>query len=424
MIRILGGEPGNVPPAVAQRLTLVQARQRALERNWDLLAAKADLDLATAQRLVAKEIPNPSLSLTVSKISVDGAHGSGTELGNGILDRSHDTVAAVSQLIELGGKRSARKASAVAGESFARERFAEARRQLDLGVTRAYVDVLVAEESAAILADSVGALRREAELAELRVKAGDISTNDRVQIEISAERVSLDAVRASAELTNARVRLSTLMAEAAPGVRWELADTLQGLGERAAATPAGQRGLLVENRPDVRAAEAAVARADAELRLQKAQRVPDPTVSVQYEHEPPDQPHTVGIGVSLPLPLWNWNRGRIVAAEASKRQAQLAASKAASQAAAEVSIAEHDYESAVRRRDSYLNHLVPKSASVRETVTFAYRKGGASLLDLLSVQRNDNELRIAAAQANAEVIAARSALAAARGEPDPVSQIP
>src|SRR5215831_13534110 len=40
-------------------LSLAEAKRLAFIRNWDLLAAKSDVDSATAQRLVAREFPNP-----------------------------------------------------------------------------------------------------------------------------------------------------------------------------------------------------------------------------------------------------------------------------------------------------------------------------------------------------------------------------
>src|SRR5207249_10702278 len=135
-----------------------------------------------------------------------------------------------------------------------------------------------------------------------------------------------------------------------------------------------------------------------------------------YEHEPPDQPHTLGLGVSFPLPLWNLNRGNIAAATAARQQAEVKASKIAAQAAAEVAVARREYESARARREEYVRSIVPKSSSIRETVTFAYQKGGASLLDLLSAERNDNDVRLGAAQAAADVIVTRAALAAALNE--------
>ncbi|HXI50603.1 MAG TPA: TolC family protein, partial [Candidatus Saccharimonadales bacterium] len=170
------------------------------------------------------------------------------------------------------------------------------------------------------------------------------------------------------------------------------------------------------NRPDVKAAAADVRRAEADVSLQRALRVPDPTVQLQYEHEPPDQPHTIGVGVSFPLPLWNRNHAGISASNAAKRQAEANAARTTAAAAAEITIARHDLESALSRREDYERTIVPQSSSIRETVTFAYQKGGASLLDLLTAQRNDNEVRLNAAQAAADVIVARAALASALNE--------
>src|ERR1039457_3700161 len=45
-----------------QRLTLADAQHLAFERNWDLLAAAAGVDAATAQKIVARQFPNPTVS--------------------------------------------------------------------------------------------------------------------------------------------------------------------------------------------------------------------------------------------------------------------------------------------------------------------------------------------------------------------------
>src|SRR5262249_54416277 len=52
-------------------LSLADAKRVAFLRNWDLLAAKTDVELATAQRVVAREFPNPVASFSVQKINVD-----------------------------------------------------------------------------------------------------------------------------------------------------------------------------------------------------------------------------------------------------------------------------------------------------------------------------------------------------------------
>jgi len=52
-----------------------------------LLAAKSDVDIAVAQRIVAREFPNPAASFSVRKDQRRPSF-SGTASGNGFWDRS------------------------------------------------------------------------------------------------------------------------------------------------------------------------------------------------------------------------------------------------------------------------------------------------------------------------------------------------
>jgi cobalt-zinc-cadmium efflux system outer membrane protein len=395
-------------------LTLAEAKRMAFVRNWDLLAAKSDVDLATAQRIVAREFPNPVASFSVQKINIDN-HSSGTSEGNGFWERNYDTIAAVNQLIEIGGKRRARKDSATAGLRSAEARLADARRTLDAGVTQAYVTVLLAEEKRQILTDSATSLRKEAGIAEARQHAGEISLADKSQIEIAAERLELDATSAEADARNARIALETVLGARQPQGTLHLSDRLEPLAEIRPGETNLQAALA--RRPDIRAAESARRKAEADMRLQRAIRIPDPTFLAQYEHEPPDQPNTLGFGVSFPLPLWNHNRGNITASQVAVEQAGVQLAKVEAAAAADILTSETTYSASITRWQRYREQLTPKSRQIRETVAFAYEKGGASLLDLLSAQRNDNDVRLATAQAAADTANAAAALRAARNEP-------
>ena len=394
----------------ADRLSLADARRLGFQRNWDLLAAKSDVDIALAQRLVAREFPNPTASFSVEKISAD-SHPSRSISGNGYWDRNYDTVAAVNQLIEIGGKRRARKDSAAAGLKGAEARLADARRLLDQGVTQAYVGVLLAERNHDVLADSATSLRQEARIAEVRQRAGDISLADQNQIEIAAERLELDAAGAEAGARKTRVALEVLLGEKEPRGEIKLADSLDSLGN--VSTEAANTPSATFSRPDLLAAEAARAQAEADLRLQKAVRIPDPTFLAQYEHEPPDQPNTVGFGVSFPLPLWNRNGGNLAAARAALEQTTTNAEKVRAQVMADIAVARMSYSAAVTRWQRYRDELTPKSRQVRDSVSLAYEKGGAALLDLLAAQRNDNEVRLATTQAAADAANAAANLRAA-----------
>jgi cobalt-zinc-cadmium efflux system outer membrane protein len=395
-------------PSALPTLRVSEARNTAFRNNWDLLASKSDVDFATAQRIAAGEFPNPALSIGTAKIDTDRS--SRTSAGNGLWTRSYDTITAVSQLFEIGGKRASRKASANAGIKAAESRLADARRILNRGVTAAYVNVLLASSNEEILKASAQSLRKEVDIAARRLKAGDISIADQTQIEIAARRLELDARAAEATSLNARIALEVLMGVPEPKGQWRPADTLESLSEVQLPAPEKAKDLP---RPDLIAAEAAEQKSEADLHLQHALRIPDPTVSLQYEHEPPDQPNTVGLALSFPLPLWNHNRGGIRAAEAQREQARLAVEKVRAQITADIVSTQAEYRAALERFRVHRDEIQPKSASVVQTVAFAYQNGGASLLDLLVAQRNDNEIRLATAQAAADTAVAVADLKAA-----------
>jgi len=398
-----------------QHLSLAAAQRLALERNWDLLAAAAGVDAATAQRIISHEFPNPALSLSTSQINVDN-HPNSTSAGNGVWDRSYITTVAINQLFEIGGKRRSRQLSAQAGLESARAQLYDARRALDLAVAKAYIAAALGEENAQVLQHSADTLRQEVKIAELRLKAGEISSADKAQLEMNAQRFELDAQAAASTAAQARVALEVLLGAPQPAADCALSDRLEDL---AGSSELGNTNSVGQWRPDVVAAETAWRKTEADLRLQKALRIPDPTVQAQYDHQPPDFPNSVGLGVSLPIPLWNRNRGGILAAEAAREQARLAFEKAKAQAVADIATALLAYRDAVNRWTQYRSSIRPKSEQVRQTKAYAYEKGGASLLDMLIAERDDNDVRLASNQVASDTAAAIATLKAATLEVRP-----
>lgn len=398
-------------PAALRHLSLVEAQKFAVERNWDLLAAAAGVDIATAQKIVAREFPNPTLSATTAFISLD-EHPNSTPEGNGLWQRSYDTIFAINQLFEIGGKRKYRKLSAQAGYEAARAQLLDARRTLELGVAKAYIAAALAKENAEVLLASASTLEQEARVAKTRLQAGEISEADKDQIEITAERFEADAGTAQTTAAQARVALEVLLGIPRPRGNCALSDTLGTLAGNIHVNT-NATGLW---RPDVILAEQNWHKAEADLRLQKANRIPDPTVQAQYEHNPPDFPNTAGFGVSLPLPLWNRNKGNILAATGAMEQARLAYEKAKAAASADIATGLLGYEEASRRWQKYQEQVRPKSQRIRETKAYAYQKGGASLLDMLVAERDDNEVRLAALQAASDAANAAASLKAATFE--------
>jgi cobalt-zinc-cadmium efflux system outer membrane protein len=415
------GQPSNPNPtaggaaashAPARTLSLAQAKEIAFEKNWDLLAAKSGIDAAAAQLIVAHEFPNPTASLSTAYI---GASKNATVLGNGLWERNYDTIFAVNQLIEIAGKRHDRQVAGRAGVFGAKARFYDAKRTLDQGVTKAYIAALLAEGNVGILTESSHLLRHEADIAEARFKAGDISDSDKKQIEINAEQYELQAKSAEAAAVQARIAVELLMGVAQPRGNYLSDGSLETLAQDT--LPSVEVSPPEAARPDILAAEADLRGARANLKLQKAIRIPDPTIEVEYQHQPPGggpPVDTLGLGVSFPLPLWNLNGGNIKAAQASVDQFAFAVGRVRTQMAADIANAESEYHEAHARWLSYRDKTAPKSTKVRESVAFAYEKGGASLVDLLDAERTDNDIRLATVQAMSDTAGAMADLFAAR----------
>ncbi len=404
--------PGFAENAVPRMMSLQGARQLALARNWDLLAAKSDLDQAEAQRLIAKEFPNPSLNLSVSKINTDHTP-NGTYLGNGFWDRGHDTNVAVSQLIELGGKRGLRQEAALRGMETARARFEDARRLLDNAIAKGYIAAVLTHENAASLAKASVSLKTTAGIAAKRFEAGDISASELKQVEGAAERFEADARGAELAALNARIALDILLGEKEPAGLWIPSEALKDLD----GSIRNLEEASPQSRADVKAGEAAMKKAEADLAFQKSQRIPDLTFSFSYDHQPPDQRNSVGLGVGFNLPLWNRNHGAIAASGLARDQAVRDLARIQSRVASEQALARAGYRAAEERMTRYRDVILPKALSVRESVTFAYRQGAASLLELLEAERSANDVVLAAAQAQADALAATADLAAALNQP-------
>jgi cobalt-zinc-cadmium efflux system outer membrane protein len=410
-------------PAIAQpatndpdMLTLASAQRLAVERNWDLLAAKSGADSAEAQLLVAKEFPNPTVGWNTYKIGTSEA---GTSLGNGILARNYDTIASVNQLIEIAGKRKDRQEAARQGVLGSKARFLDAKRTLEQGVTKAYVAALLADENERVLHESADYMRHEQQIAEVRFKAGDLADSDLKQIQVAAEQYALQGQAAEVAAVQAKTAVEILLGVPQPTGHWQAADSLAQVSD--AATPASNAASetnVPSNalRPDVLAAKTDLRSAEENLKLARAMRVPDPTISLGYEHEPPGggpPVDTLNIGLSFPLPIWNQNKGAIDGARAAVEQSRLALAKLRAQMASDLVNAQAAFDEASSRLKRYREQIAPQSASARASVIFKFDKGGATLVDLLEAERADNDVRLAMAQARSDTASTAADLTAA-----------
>jgi cobalt-zinc-cadmium efflux system outer membrane protein len=146
------------------------------------------------------------------------------------------------------------------------------------------------------------------------------------------------------------------------------------------------RDKALAERPDLKAAQLSERAADANIRLQNAQRIPDLTVGGGVDQVPSGtSTYTMGVGVTLPV--WDRNQGERAKALIAKKQAQNQTQLVTNQVLSDVDKAMVAFEMQRRRVDLYRSGVVTKVNDIQRLTEVALRAGESSTLELLDAIR-------------------------------------
>ena len=158
--------------------------------------------------------------------------------------------------------------------------------------------------------------------------------------------------------------------------------------------------MMVVNRPDLRLLELSVDRANAEIRLARAEAWQDWSVGLDYENERTvDEPaglgtnEFVGFKISIPLALWNRNEGKVHEQQAAADQArqQIEALRLTIRTEIATGIAQ-----ATKLREvvtSYQTTLLPRLTATTELLKKGYAEGLSDATKLIQAQQQRATLR-------------------------------
>jgi cobalt-zinc-cadmium efflux system outer membrane protein len=293
----------------------------------------------------------------------------------------------LTQKFPLGGKLSA-KADAAAADARMAQADASARLQdVERDVTRAFVDLFVAERTLVIHDEMLGVLRTLASVASSRVAAGKSEVVD--QLKAQVELLKEEGVHESllAEQTTARVRLAALLDREPSELAGETEEP-SPLPRVPADDELMARGL--RERAELRAAENAIQAAQARTRLATAEGVPDITPLVAYMHtfNLPPQNNFLFLGVQANLPVW---RGSKIEPAVAAARARVETTQALAQALRNRIKAEVLTSAALVRTEQRLveiqRRLVPLSRQALNSAVSAYSSGRTGLLTVLDSER-------------------------------------
>jgi cobalt-zinc-cadmium efflux system outer membrane protein len=388
------GAPAPAPPEPP--LTLAQAIDLALAANPNLAAARLRQEVARAGIDVARQRPNPELTLEESK------------------ETPHD-AATLALPIETAGKRRRRIELAQAQVASGQAGLARAVADIRARVRRAFYALAGAERRRAETEGVLRLVERTRDAARDRFTAGDVPRLDVVQAELAVAQADNDLQSAEGGLGAARANLNTLLARP-PGapiaVRadlWEGGIVDSATAARTAVTASTELAVL----------DRGIVEQRARVALARAQ-TPDPTISGSVTHRSqPDFDWGWRAALTIPLPLFT-RRGAAVQVEErtlaqleAERQARAAEISGAIYAAAAAAAAQR--QAALRFRDQ----ILPQAEEVERMAEDSYRSGQTGLPALLQALQATRDLRLRAIQAGADFQNAVADLESAVGAPLP-----
>ena len=377
--------PSAPEDKLPEEITLLQALTLALMHNPELAASSWEMRSGEARSLQAGLFPNPEIEVEVENFGGSRKD----ENPDGTSDRikrfdGAETTVALSQLMELGGKRSKRKRVADSEHNLLGWDYETKRLDTITAVTNAFIDLLGLQERM-VLTDNLVDLSQDVfNTVSERVKAGKVSPVEETRAQVALATIQIEQDRVARELEAGRKRLAATWGSTTPGFQ-RLAGTLDTI---TALPPYESLITRIAQNPDISRWDTEMEQREATLHLEKAQRYPDLTIAggLKYLEESNDQ--TFVMGMSLPLPFIDRNQGGILEATYALQKAKQ------ERTAAEVdtiSSLDDNYQTLLAAYTEVTvlrDTILPGAESAFNASQEGYLEGKFNYLDVLDVQRS------------------------------------
>jgi cobalt-zinc-cadmium efflux system outer membrane protein len=363
-------------------LTWEQVRDRFEANNPTLLADRLSIDESKAQEITAYLRPNPDLTLTVDGTQIAPDRGvwrpfAGTFESPGI-----------SYLHERRHKRELRLESAKKATLIAESSHLDLERTLLFNLRSGFVSTLQAKAVLQLAKDNLAYYDQVLDISRTRFGAGDIARIDLDRLELQRVQYESDLQAAEENLETAKIQLLTLLNDRTPIKQFDVTGPFDFNHQL---LPQDEvRKIALDTRPDLKAAVEAVDKAQTDHKLAVANGSTDPTLSAWYTHNSsnnnPFGINTLGVSVAIPLRIFDRNQGEKLRTQLDITRNERLRDAAEAAVLSDVDSGYATLESNLILLRPYKAKYLQMSVRVRDTITFSYQHGGASLLDFLNAQ--------------------------------------
>jgi len=374
-----------VPPPAS--LSWSAAQSRLSSCNRDVLVAKRNADAVKADILIAGQRPNPTVSVGVGQYAPAVGLGAGN-----LLEKQVDYLGRIDQPIERGNKRELRKDLARNSWVASQWAVADALRQSQLALALAWIDLWGAQERVRLQRELTALYRKALEVAQLRLKAGDVAANDVARIDLDVQRAEGDRILANSDLARARSVVAALLAIDSDSSRLQAIEPWP----ISAGAAWSQQPQSLEDRPDIQSARAQELAAQSRSNLARSQQIRDISIGFQVDRYAPPSGlgWLYGVYVAFPLFINHRFEGEIARAQADVESAIAERTRLEHQARANLARLDESRLLARLRRERIEREALPLAEKVAANADLAYRKGAGSVLELLDALRQLRALQL------------------------------
>jgi cobalt-zinc-cadmium efflux system outer membrane protein len=359
-------------------LTWEEAKRELQSGNPSLLAGQIGVGESRTQEITAFLRPNPDVTASVDQLN--------PFTGNPYQPFANTLpFLSGSYLHEREHKRELRRQSAQEGTAVAISQLADQERNLLFNLRTEFVQVLLQKAVVTVTRDNLSYYDRLLDVSRDRFQAGDIAEVDLDRLELQRVQFESDLQTALVNLRTAKIQLLALLNDPTP---IEQLDIVGPFDFSEVPTPLEEfRQIAVENRPDLLAAIRSVDKAKTDYQLAVANGSTDPTFGWNVARDPPI-PIFFGVSITVPLRIFDRNQGEKARTELDIRRQQRLVETSRTQVFSDVESAYVVLQSNVTLLRPYKARYLQQAVKVRETISFSYRHGGASLFDFLQAQRD------------------------------------
>ncbi|AUD01578.1 TolC family protein [Spirosoma pollinicola] len=312
---LLAQQPTTVPDTIRQ--SLPQLEQQFVERNFQLLAQRYQLDIADAAITQAGLRPNPNLWFQGNlynpntKRVLPFGRPSQADMNAGVYNSGYYAVQ-LQQVILLAGKRSKLVALAESNKSLTRLAFRDIMRTLHYQLYTTYANLYYDIQALRLFDEELGRQQRLVESYRIALRSGGVAPYEITRLEVAIRDLQANSANYRTQIADDQATLRVLLRQPAgtfilPTELPPLKTTLPAL---ATALDSAQT-----NRPDIGLSQEQINNAQRNVALEKSRRTPDLTTGVLFEKYGNAYNNFTGFQLAMDLPVRNRNQGAIRSAE-------------------------------------------------------------------------------------------------------------